>query len=400
MIFKDHKIVLGVTGGIAVYKSASLLRELVNQHGAEVQVIMSSSALKFMTPLIFETFSGKPVWTSLFSDEEMVGVRHVAVSKWADAVLVCPATANIIGKSANGIADDLLSTVICDAGSKTIFAAAMETGMYNNPIVKENVSRLKEAGFGFIEPDFGPLASGSIGVGRLAENRVIIHTLEKHLLSGRLNGKKIIVTAGATREFIDPVRFISNPSTGKMGYAIAEAAAAQGAEVTLVSGPSELEEPVNTKLIRVSSAEEMKNAVLEIFKDSDALIMAAAVSDYTSSNVKEQKIKKNGSKLSLELTPTEDILTIIGKQKGDKKVIGFSVETENMVRNSKAKLKKKNLDLVIANNPTENGAGFGHDTNKVSIINPDGEVEEIDLMSKKELSRIIVEKLSKIMNGN
>jgi len=215
----------------------------------------------------------------------MVGVRHVEISKWADAVLVCPATANIIGKSANGIADDLLSTVICDAGTKTIFAAAMETGMYYNPIVQGNIARLKEADFGFIEPETGDLASGSIGVGRLAESRTIIHSLEKHLQPGTLNGKKIIVTAGSTREFIDPVRFISNPSTGKMGYAIAEAAAAQGAEVTLVSGPTELEEPVNTNVIRISSAEEMKNTVVEEFKDSDALIMAAAVGDYTNSDI-------------------------------------------------------------------------------------------------------------------
>jgi len=292
MIFKDKNIVLGVTGGIAIYKSASLLRELVNKNGADVQVIMSDSALKFMTPLIFETFSGKPVWTGMFSNDKMVGVRHVEISKWADAVLVCPATANIIGKSANGIADDLLSTVICDAGTKTIFAAAMETGMYYNPIVQGNIARLKEAGFGFIEPETGDLASGSIGVGRLAENRAIIHLLEKHLQPGTLRGKKIIVTAGSTREFIDPVRFISNPSTGKMGFAIAEAAAAQGAVVTLVSGHAELEEPVNIKVIRVSSAEEMKNAVVEEFKDSDALIMAAAVGDYTSSDLKEQKIKK------------------------------------------------------------------------------------------------------------
>ena len=400
MIFKDRKIVLGVTGGIAIYKSAALLRELVNEHGAEVQVIMSDSALKFMTPLIFETFSGKPVWTSLFSDEETVGVRHVTISKWADVVLVCPATANIIGKAANGIADDLLSTVICDAGTKTIFAAAMETGMYYNPIVQGNVARLKEAGFGFIEPETGELASGSIGVGRLAENKTIIHSVERHLQPGSLNGKKILVTAGSTREFIDPVRFISNPSTGKMGYAIAEAASLQGAEVTLVSGHSELEEPAISKLIRVSTAEEMKNAVVKEFKKSDALIMAAAVGDYTKSDIKKHKLKKNWGTLKLELKPTDDILTLIGKDKGNKKIIGFSLETENMIKNSKAKLKNKNLDLIIANNPTEEGAGFGYDTNKVSMINSAGEVENFDLMSKKKLSRIIVDKLSNMMNGN
>lgn len=399
MNFKDQKIVLGVTGGIAIYKSVSLLRELVNEHGAEVQVIMSDSALKFMTPLIFETFSGKPVWTSMFSDEETVGVRHVTISKWADVVLVCPATANIIGKAANGIADDLLSTVICDAGTKTIFAAAMETGMYYNPIVQANIARLKEAGFGFIEPETGELASGSIGVGRLAEIRTIIHSVERHLQPGNLNGKKILVTAGSTREFIDPVRFISNPSTGKMGYAIAEAAAAQGAEVTLVSGHTELDEPVNSKLIRVSSAEEMKNAVVEEFKHSDALIMAAAVGDYAKSDIKKHKLKKNWGVLKLELKPTDDILTLISKDKGNKKIIGFSLETENMIKNSKAKLKNKNLDLIIANDPTEEGAGFAHDTNKVSIINSAGKVENLDLMSKKELSRIIIDKLSTMLIG-
>ena len=399
MNFKDQKIVLGVTGGIAIYKSASLLRELVNEHGAQVQVIMSDSALKFMTPLIFETFSGKPVWTSMFSDVETVGVRHVTISKWADAVLVCPATANIIGKAANGIADDLLSNVICDAGTKTIFAAAMETGMYYNPIVQANIARLKEAGFGFIEPETGELASGSIGVGRLAEIRTIIHSVERHLQPGSLNGKKILVTAGSTREFIDPVRFISNPSTGKMGYAIAESAAAQGAEVTLVSGPTELDASANTKLIRVSTAEEMKNAVVVEFKHSDALIMAAAVGDYAISDIKKHKLKKNMGTLKLELNPTDDILTLIGKDKGNKKIIGFSLETENMIKNSKAKLKNKNLDLIIANDPTEEGAGFGYETNKVSIINSAGKVENLDLMSKKELSRIIIDKLSTILIG-
>ncbi|MCH7618829.1 MAG: bifunctional phosphopantothenoylcysteine decarboxylase/phosphopantothenate--cysteine ligase CoaBC, partial [Candidatus Marinimicrobia bacterium] len=229
MKLAGRNIILGVTGGIAIYKSASLLRRLKVEEGAEVQVIMSSSALKFMTPLIFETFSGKPVWTNLFSDSEMVGVRHVDISEWADALLICPATANVIGKAANGIADDLLSTVICDAGTKSIFAAAMESGMYNNPVVKENVKRLKDAGFGFIEPETGALASGAEGIGRLADEDTIIQSLKNHLPSGTLEDKKIIVTAGPTREYIDPVRFISNPSSGKMGYALADAAKKAGA---------------------------------------------------------------------------------------------------------------------------------------------------------------------------
>ncbi|MCH7619033.1 MAG: bifunctional phosphopantothenoylcysteine decarboxylase/phosphopantothenate--cysteine ligase CoaBC [Candidatus Marinimicrobia bacterium] len=400
MKLAGRNIILGVTGGIAIYKSASLLRKLRVEEGADVQVIMTASALKFMTPLIFETFSGKPVWTNLFSDSEMVGVRHVDISKWADAVLICPATANIIGKAANGIADDLLSTVICDAGTKSVFAAAMESGMYNNPVVKENVKRLKDAGFGFIEPETGALASGAEGIGRLADEDTIIQALKNHLPSGTLEDKKIIVTAGPTREYIDPVRFISNPSTGKMGYALADAARKAGADVTLISGPVDLPEPVGVDVKRVTTVEEMKNALLEKFADCDALLMAAAVGDYAPSEVYEQKIKKNGEDLTLKLRRTEDILKTVKSLKKNKIVIGFSVETEKLTENSKSKLKEKGLDLIIANNPNENGAGFAHDTNKVSIIDSKGEIEELDLMSKQELSAVIIDKLSILLNGS
>jgi len=400
MKLAGRNIILGVTGGIAIYKSASLLRKLRVEEGADVQVIMTASALKFMTPLIFETFSGKPVWTSLFSDSEMVGVRHVDISKWADAILICPATANIIGKAANGIADDLLSTVICDAGTKSLFAAAMESGMYNNPVVKENVKRLKDAGFGFIEPETGALASGAEGIGRLADEDTIIQSLKNHLPSGTLEGKKIIVTAGPTREYIDPVRFISNPSSGKMGYALADAAKKAGAEVTLISGPVDLPEPVGVDVKRVTTVEEMKNTLLERFEECDALLMAAAVGDYAPSEVYEQKIKKNGEDLTLKLKRTEDILKTVEGLKKNKIVIGFSVETEKLTENSKSKLKEKGLDLIIANNPNENGAGFAHDTNKVSIIDSKGEIEELDLMSKQELSAIIIGKLSNLLNGS
>ena len=400
MKLAGRNIILGVTGGIAIYKSASLLRRLKVEEGAEVQVIMSSSALKFMTPLIFETFSGKPVWTNLFSDSELVGVRHVDISEWADALLICPATANVIGKAANGIADDLLSTVICDAGTKSIFAAAMESGMYNNPVVKENVKRLKDAGFGFIEPEIGALASGAEGIGRLADEDTIIQALKNHLPSGALEDKKITVTAGPTREYIDPVRFISNPSSGKMGYALADAAKKAGADVTLISGPVDLPEPAGVEVIRVTTVEEMKKALLERFEMSDALLMAAAVGDYTPAEVYDQKIKKNGEDLTLILKRTDDILKGLKKLKKNKIVIGFSVETEKLTENSKSKLKGKGLDLIIANNPNENGAGFAHDTNKVSIIDSKGEIEELDLMSKQELSSIVINKLSILLNGS
>lgn len=398
--FKNRKIVLGVTGGIAIYKSASLLRELTIEHGADVQVIMTDSALKFMSTLIFETFSGKPVWTSMFSDREAVGVRHVEISKWADAVLVSPATANIIGKAANGIADDLLSTVICDAGTKTIFAAAMETGMYENPILKQNVKRLKDAGFGFIDPEYGSLASGTNGVGRLAESRVILHSLLTHLNSGSLKGKKILVSAGPTREWIDPVRFISNPSTGRMGFSLAEAASAEGADVTVISGPTEVANPVGVDLIKVSTAEEMKNAIVENFAKSDALVMSAAVGDYTYPEVSSEKLKKNGSDLTLILKKTDDILSALSGDKGDKIIVGFSVETENVIENSKLKLSEKSLDLIVVNNPKEKGAAFGHDTNKVSIIDRKGTVEELELMSKSELSTLIIDRVSNLLNGS
>ena len=400
MKFNGNKIVLGVTGGIAIYKSATLLRELTIEHGAEVQVIMTDSALKFMSPLIFETFSAKPVWTSMFNDKEMVGVRHVQISEWADAVLISPATANIIGKAANGIADDLLSTVICDSGTKTIFAAAMEKGMYENPIVRRNVKRLKDAGFGFIEPESGLLASGASGVGRLAENRVILHSLLTHLKAGSLKGKKILISAGPTREWIDPVRFISNPSTGRMGFSLAEAASAEGADVTVISGPTEIEDPVGADLIKVSTAKEMKKAIIEKFADSDALVMSAAVGDYTYPGASSEKLKKNGSEFKLILKRTDDILSALSGDKGDKVIVGFSVETENVIENSKSKLSKKSLDLIIVNNPKERGAAFGHDTNKVSIIDQKGTVEELELMSKNELSALIINRVSNLLNGS
>ena len=398
--FKGQKILLGITGGIAIYKSASLLRELTIEHGADVQVIMTDSALKFMSPLIFETFSGKPVWTSMFSDKEMVGVRHVEISKWADAVLISPATANIIGKAANGIADDLLSTVISGAGTKTIFAAAMETGMYENPIMQQNIKRLKDAGFGFIDPESGPLASGESGVGRLAESRVIVHSLLTHLKSGRLRGKKILVSAGPTREWIDPVRFISNPSTGRMGFSLAEAASAEGADVIVISGPTEVASPVGAELIKVSTAEEMKSAIVEKFAESDALVMSAAVGDYTFPEAGSEKLKKNGSDLRLNLKRTDDILKAISGDKGDKIIVGFSVETENIIENSKLKLHEKSMDFIVVNNPKENGAAFGHDTNKVSIIDRKGSVEELELMSKGELSTLIIDKVSNLLSGS
>ena len=272
--------------------------------------------------------------------------------------------------------------------------------MYNNPVVKENVKRLKDAGFGFIEPETGALASGAEGIGRLADEDTIIQALKNHLPSGTLEDKKIIVTAGPTREYIDPVRFISNPSTGKMGYALADAARKAGADVTLISGPVDLSEPVGVDVKRVTTVEEMKNALLEKFADCDALLMAAAVGDYAPSEVYEQKIKKNGEDLTLKLRRTEDILKTVKSLKKNKIVIGFSVETEKLTENSKSKLKEKGLDLIIANNPNENGAGFAHDTNKVSIIDSKGEIEELDLMSKQELSAVIIDKLSILLNGS
>lgn len=395
-MFTGKKILIGVTGSIAAYKTCELIRELI-KGGAQVQVVMTRSAEQFITPLTFETLTGREVLVELFPRYKKGEVRHVNVAEWADRVLVCPATANIMGKVASGIADDLLSTLLMVAKSKTIFCPAMNSEMYDNPIVQENIRKLKELNYRFVEPEWGELACGTRGAGRLAETRRILDVLKRELLgTGELRDKRVLVTAGRTEEPIDPVRIITNRSSGKMGFALAEAAALKGAQVTLISGPNNLTPFEGIEYVEVQTAHQMASAVKERFQETDILIMAAAVADYRPISYSKSKIKKGGDKIRLELEKTEDVLQELGGRKGDRILVGFSVETEREVENSMRKLREKNLDLIVSNNPLVEGAGFGVDTNVVKIIDRDGCVEELPRLSKQQVAQRILNRVVEI----
>jgi phosphopantothenoylcysteine decarboxylase/phosphopantothenate--cysteine ligase len=393
-MLKGKKIILGITGGIAAYKSALVCRRL-KKLGAKVIVVMTEAGTKFITPLTMETLSENEVVTQLFPEKKMVGTRHVSLADWCDLVLIAPATANIIGKIKAGIADDILSTVVISTKSQVFFAPAMNVKMWENPILQENISELKKLGCRFIEPGTGDLACGYEGKGRMAEPEQIVKEVLKFLSNKKdLEGKSILVTASKTVEPIDPIRYLSNRSTGKMGFAIAQAASSRGAGVTLISGPSSLTPPPGIQFIPVSSASQMRNEVKKNYKKADCLIMAAAVSDFTPEKALPQKIKKDHSELVLKLKKTPDILKEVGKTKGKKILVGFSLETENEIKNSKSKLKQKNLDLIVVNNPTQPGAGFEGDTNIATIIDKKGKVQKLPLMSKEDLADKILDKVS------
>ncbi len=386
-VLREKKLLLGITGGIAVYKACEVVRNLTDL-GVEVQVAMTEAAQKFVTPLTFETLTGKPVLTNLFSTSEMVSTRHIEVPRTADRVLICPATANFLGKSANGLADDLLSVMVMVAGAKkTIYCPAMNSDMWANPAVQQNVARLKQQGALFIDPEFGQLACGTTGIGRLAAvERITARTKIELLRNQDFANKHILITAGPTEEALDPVRFITNASSGKMGFTLAEAALSQGARVTLVSGPTALVPPEEATVIKVRSASEMETAVLDCFTTTDVVIMAAAVSDYRPVDYSSTKIKKGGEHITVELQKNPDILARLGKQKKHQLLVGFAVETENIIANASQKLRDKNLDLIVANNPLVAGAGFQSDTNEVTLINRAGEEKQLALMSKFEVS--------------
>ena len=396
-MLKGKKIILGVTGGIAAYKSAELCRRL-KKSGAEVQVIMTQSGMKFITPLTMECLSEKEVITEMFPERRMVGTRHISLAQWADLVLVAPATYNLIGKISCGLADDILTTVISSTKAKVVFAPAMNVNMYENPICQQNIEKLRNLGYRFIEPGVGDLACGDVGKGRMAEPEEIQNEVIK-LLSGKkdLTGKSILVTASRTEEPIDAVRFLSNRSTGRMGYAVAEEAFKRGAKVSLISGPSDLDCSPGINLFKVRTAEEMYKAVKKHFAKSDALVMTAAVSDFTPEKVSSGKIKKQETELSLNLKRTPDILREMGKQKGKKVLAGFAVETEDEIQNAKSKLKEKNLDIIVVNNPDLKGAGFEVDTNIATLIDRKGKVERLPLMSKKELAEKIIDRMVKLL---
>lgn len=383
------KIILGITGGIAVYKAANILRRLTSDFQADVQVIMTRHALEFMTPLVFETFSGKVVLSDMFSNKQLGGTHHIDLIRNADLVLVAPATANIVGKVAGGIADDLLSTMLMvSQPEKTFFALAMNSNMYLNPFFQKNKKSLLEAGYRIIEPETGELATRheGYGIGRLAEESSIVQTVVNELSEKPLAGKKIVITAGPTREYIDAVRFISNPSTGKMGFALAEAAQKRGADVILIAGPNQLKQPYGVQYIAVVSADEMFDSVAEYFSSSDVLIMAAAVEDIRPHHSEDGKIKKSKLPESISIEKNRDILNEMGQRKKGQLLVGFSVEITDKLNHSIEKLQRKNLDYIVVNNPTEAGAGFAVDTNKVTLINKNGTLTEIPLEEKSRVA--------------
>jgi len=397
-MLKNKVVVVGVTGSIAAYKSAQLVSDLVKE-GCEVHVIMTKNALNFINPITFETLTGRKCLVDTFDRNFEYSVTHVSLSQKADIFMIAPASANIIGKIANGIADDMLSTMVMAAKCPVLIAPAMNKYMFMNSIVQENIEKLKRHGYKIISPAVGRLACNDTGIGKLPDVDILIEHIKHEIANEKdYKGLKVLVTAGATQESLDPVRYITNHSTGKMGYAIAQAASERGAEVTLVSGEANIKPPVFAELIKVKSAEDMFNAVKENLSESDAVIMAAAVADYTPDTYSNEKIKKSDSDMSISLKRTKDILKYAGENKRDKQVIcGFSMETENLLENSRKKLEKKNCDIIAANSIKEKGAGFGTDTNIITLITKDS-VYELDKMSKYDAANIILDRIKQIFS--
>lgn len=397
MTLKGKSTVVGVCGGIAAYKVVDVVSRLVKL-GACVDVIMTANAQKFVTPLTFQSISHNPVVTDMFAEPVQWDIRHISLAQKADMILIAPATANIIGKLASGVADDMLSTTVTATRAPVLIVPAMNYDMYANPIVQQNIQKLKELGYFFMEPEAGRMAEGSSGKGRLPEPPAIVETVIEMLKPVRdLEGMKILVTAGPTREAIDPVRYLSNHSSGKMGFAAAEAAIARGAQVVLVAGPVSIERPRGVDYVPVTSAEEMYAAVMKHFSSCDAVVMAAAVADYRAETPVDRKIKKNDDDMILRLTKNKDILKELGNIKGEQILAGFCAETDNLLENAARKVREKNLDFIVANDVTLEGAGFGTDTNIVKILRTDGSVEELELMSKLSVAHRIMDEIAGIM---
>lgn len=389
-------IVLGVTGGIAVYKAADLASKLV-QAGAKVRVIMTKNALEFVTPLTFEAITTNSVITDMFNTDAEHRINHIALSEIADVIVIAPATANVMAKIAGGLADDMLTTTVLATHAPVVIAPAMHTAMWENAVTRENTAKLVKRGFHIIDPAVGRLASGGYGPGRLPDTEVIIGHINMVLgQNGDLAGKRIVVTAGGTQEPIDPVRIISNRSSGKMGYAIAEAARDRGAEVTLITTPTALGKPVGIKIVAVETAAQMKTEVEKSVVDSDVLIMAAAVADYQVAEVSTAKIKKESGDLTLKLVHTPDILAEV---KGNFLKIGFAAESQDLIANARKKVEKKKLDLIVANDITEEHSGFGADTNKVVLIGKDGMPESLPVMSKRAVAERILDRIVRLFNS-
>ena len=392
-MLKGKTIVLGVTGSIAAYKMANVASMLVKR-GCEVHVVMTKNATHFINPIAFESLTNTKCLVETFDRNFQFHVAHVSLTDKADAMLIAPASANIIGKIANGIADDMLTTCVLPATCPVMLAPSMNVHMYENPIVQDNMKRLASYGYEIIEADEGYLACRDIGKGKLPPEHVLVdYIIRACAMDKDLAGKKVLVTAGATQESIDPVRYITNHSTGKMGYALARMAAFRGAKVTLVAGPTNLEDPLFVDMVKVVTAEDMYEAVTSRSADMDIIIKAAAVADYRPENVSDEKIKKQDGSMAIPLTRTKDILAYLGEHKKDRQFIcGFSMETEHMVENSKKKLEKKHIDMVAANNLKVEGAGFGVDTNIMTLITKEGE-KELPLMSKEDVANAILDEI-------
>lgn len=392
-MLKQKNIVVGVSGGIAAYKACALTSKLV-QKGANVKVIMTENATKFVSPLTFQALSREPVYTDTFEELDPSKIAHIDIADWADLFILAPATANVIGKVANGIADDMLTTTLLATEADVYVAPAMNVHMYQHPAVQKNLQTLENYGYKFIEPGEGFLACGYVGKGRLEEPETIVQVIERDLENKKvdhfLTNKKVLITAGPTQEAIDPVRFFTNHSSGKMGYALAEQAAKLGALVTLISGKTNLEVPPYVKIIRVTSAQEMYEQVMKELPHQQIVIKAAAVADYTPKVTYDQKMKKKDGPLTIELERTKDILKEVGERKENQYVVGFAAETNNAIENGKKKLEFKNLDAIVVNDVSQEGVGFQSDTNAVTFISRNGLEKALPLESKKEVAKRIL----------
>ena len=399
-MFKGKNIVLAVTGSIAAYKIANLASMLMKQH-CKVTVMMTQNATNFINPITFETLTGNKCLVDTFDRNFQYSVEHVSLAKETDVVLVAPASANVIAKMAHGLADDMLTTTILACECKKIIAPAMNTHMYHNPIVQDNLKILEKYGMEVIKPDYGYLACGDIGDGKMPSEETLFSYIEKEIAREKdLLGKKILITAGPTREAIDPVRYITNHSSGKMGYAIAKSAMLRGADVTLISGVVDIKAPNFVKVIPVLSAQDMFEAVKENYEQQDIIIKAAAVADYTPEHVATEKVKKKEGDMSISLKRTQDILAFLGQNRKENQFLcGFSMETEHMLENSKAKLEKKNVDMIVANNLKQAGAGFGTNTNVVTFITREN-VKELPIMSKENVGHALLDEIIQKIEPN
>lgn len=395
-MLENKNIVLGISGGIAAYKAAELVRALIKA-GAQVKVIMTQAAMEFITPLTMQTLSRNQVYTDMFVPADQYDMAHIALAEFADAFVIAPATANIIGKIASGIGDDLLSTTIMAQDKPTLICPAMNDKMLAHPVVRENIAKLKKIGYAVLDSAEGELACKTLGKGRLPDVADIVDAVKSLLAPKDFDGMKILITAGPTEEPLDPVRFITNLSSGKMGYALAAAAHRRGADVTLITGPTSQPLPVVKKTVSVRTAKDMHRAVLSEYKKVNIIIKAAAVADYRPKVTAEEKIKKDGKTITLEMERNPDIIADIGKKKGNRILVGFAMETENLLANARAKLEKKNMDLIVANNLREKGAGFRTDTNVIRIIDRAGNVESPGIMTKMEAADVILDRVGQLL---